>query len=100
MEKEMSLNIGDLVRVPCSIQLGPFPDELLVTVETEDGPISGFVKQGNLEVSDPGQDHGYVKGTVVATAPESIRVQLFGSFFTTALGIASVRKDNLTRIAA
>jgi hypothetical protein len=99
MEKIMSFNIGELVGVACLIQLGPFPDERLVTVETKDGTISGFVKQINLKIDDPGR--GFVKGTVVeADDDDSITVKLFGSFFTTALGVASVRRNNLTRLAA
>ena len=100
MEKRMSFNIGEIVGVACSIQLGPFPDERLVTVETEDGLISGFVKQFNLKLNDPDPEHGFVKGAVVQTADESITVKLFGSFFTTASGVASVRRNNLTRLAA
>jgi hypothetical protein len=94
----MSYAVGELVGVACSIQLGPFPDERLVTVETETGRISGFVKQGNLKIENP--DQGFVKGTVVETDDDSITVKLFGSFFTTAQGVASVRADHLTRLAA
>jgi hypothetical protein len=84
--------------VPCTIQLGPFSDERLISVETEDGPILGFVQQNNLRTADGEQ--GFVKGVVVEASSDSITVRLFGSFFTTALGIASVRRDGLTRIAA
>ena len=99
MEKEMTFKEGELVGVPCTIQLGPFPDEKLITVETEDGPLSGFVKQANLLVTDD-NSHGCVKGVVVESSTDSITVKLFGSFFTTALGMASVRRNGLTRIAA
>jgi len=94
----MTFSEGELVGVPCSIQLGPFPDECLVTVETEDGPLSGFVKRANLQTSD--EDRGLVKGIVVEAARDSITVRLLGSFFTTALGVASVRRGGLTRLAA
>ena len=93
---------GDLVGVPCSIQLGPFPDEHLVKVETEDGTIWGFVKRSNLEMhnSDGAEnDRGYIKSTVVDQASDSILVKMLGSFFTTAIGLAAVKRDCLTRLA-
>jgi hypothetical protein len=99
-EVDMTFKVGDLVGVPCAIQAGPFPDEKLVTVETSEGQISGFVKESSLQV-DPGDpEHGRVTGAVVAATEESLTVKLFGSFFTTAQGVASVRRNNLTRIAA
>lgn len=94
----MTLNEGDLVGVPCTIQLGPFPDEKLITVQTHEGPLSGFVKVGNLQSDD--DEHGRVKGAVVRVSPDTITVRLFGSFFTTALGVASVRPNGLIRLAA
>jgi hypothetical protein len=89
---------GDLVGVPCSIQLGPFPDERLIAVETEDGPLSGFVKSANLQTADG--EHGLVRGAVVDASSDSIVVRLFGSFFTTALGFALVKRSGLTHITA
>jgi hypothetical protein len=99
-EVNMTFKVGDLVGVPCAIQAGPFPDEKLVTVETSDGEISGFVKESSLEIDPHDPEHGRVKSAVVAATEESIVVKLFGSFFTTAQGVASVRRNNLTRIAA
>lgn len=94
----MTFRQGDLVGVPCLVERGPFPDENLVIVETEEGTISGFVKQANLKVRDG--DRGFIKGTVVATERDHVIVRLFGSFFTTALGIASVRPSGLERLVA
>jgi hypothetical protein len=99
MEKEMMFNEGERVGVPCTIQPGPFADEKLITVEAKDGPLSGFANQANLLPADE-QGHGFVKGIVVQSSTDSITVKLFGSFFTTALGMASVRRNGLTRIAA
>jgi hypothetical protein len=99
----MTFANGELVGVPCSVQLGPFPDEHLVMVETEDGTIWGFVQQDDLQMSaSSGNDtnRGYVKSAVVEQASESILVRMFGSFFTTALGLASVKRNCLTRLAA
>jgi len=94
---------GELVGVPCSVQMGPFPEEHLVMVETEDGTIWGFVQQRDLQMSlGPGTDmnRGYVKSAVIEQANESILIRMFGSFFTTALGLASVKPNCLTRLAA
>jgi hypothetical protein len=99
-EVDMVFEVGETVGVRCSIQRGPFPDEWLVTVDTSEGQISGFVKQSNLKPDADDPEHGLVKGTVVEATDDSITVKLFGSFFTTALGVASVRRSNLTRIAA
>lgn len=94
----MTFREGELVAVPCVVQRGPFPDENLVMVETEEGTISGFVKQANLRIGDG--DHGFIKGTVVATEGDHVIVKLYGSFFTTALGVAAVRPHGLERLAA
>src|SRR5262245_47407602 len=95
---EMVFKEGELVGVPCTIQPGPFPDERLSAVETDDGPFSGFAKQSNLRTENGEQ--GFVEGVVIEASSDSIVVRLFGSFFRTALGIASVRRSGLTRIAA
>ena len=97
---DMSYKVGDSVLVSCSIQSGPFPDERLVTVETAEGQISGFVKQSNLQPDPSDSEHGFLRGTVVAAIDDSVTVKLFGSFFTTAQGVALVAKNNLRRVAA
>ena len=99
----MNFANGELVGVPCSVHLGPFPEEHLVMVETEEGAVWGFVQQRDLQMSSsPGNEmnRGYVKSAVVEQASESILVRMFGSFFTTALGLASVKRNCLTRLAA
>ena len=71
-------------------------------VETEDGAIWGFVNQSNLQMGDSrgdGNHRGYIKSAVVDQGRESILVKMFGSFFTTAIGLASVKRDCLTRLA-
>jgi len=35
---------GQTVGVPCEIQPGAFPEENLVTITTDSGVVSGFVK--------------------------------------------------------
>jgi len=79
---------GQVVKVPCHVQPGAFPDERLVTIPTDKGDISGFVKAEYVTESQG--TSGYVQGTVVEVGPDAIKVRLPGSFFTTALGVASV----------
>ena len=79
---------GQVVKVPCHVQPGAFPDERLVTIHTDKGDIAGFVKAEYVTESQNAS--GYVRGTVVAVEHDAIKVRLPGSFFTTALGIASV----------
>jgi hypothetical protein len=93
-----TFQIGDLVAIPCTLQNGPFPDEKLVTVESAEGPISGFVKLHNLQVED--DEKGRVRGLIVSLTEDTMRVQLYGSFFTTALGMAWVPNDRIRRLEA
>lgn len=65
----------------------------------DEGPISGFVKLQNLHIDDDGE-HGAVKGMVVSASAGKIHVQLFGSFFTTAQGMAKLPySDRVKRFA-
>lgn len=96
----MALKVGDLVGVPASIQSGPFPDEFAVTVETNEGVISGFVKKPNIKIDPSDSNRAHIKGVVVEATDDSITVKLYGSFFTTAQGVASVRRNDLARYAA
>jgi hypothetical protein len=90
---------GDSVGIPCTVQQGPFPDEKLVTVETVEGVISGFVKLENLDVKDD-EEHGLVRGTVVTINGDRATVKISGSFFTTAAGLAFVSRKRLRQLAA
>jgi len=93
---------GQEVNVPCNIQPGAFADERLITIHTDKGDISGFVKAAYL--TNPQTTSGHVRGRVVEVERDAIKVRLPGSFFTTALGVASVSpgwaKENLTSLAA
>ena len=84
--------VGQDVRVSCSVSPGPFPDERLVTVETVDGPISGFVHSEDLIEKE--KESGFLAGRVVAWDGEIVTVRLRGSFFTTN-GLADVARERL-----
>jgi hypothetical protein len=59
----------------------------LVTIETDKGVVSGFLKS-SLLVQDQGQS--YVEGVVMEASPDSVKVRIPGSFFTTASGLTTV----------
>jgi hypothetical protein len=81
-----AFHVGDFIGVQCDVQPGPFSEERLVTIETMDGKISGFVRQSELRQLD---DRWQVRGKVRDIRLDSIDVWIFGSFFTTN-GLASV----------
>jgi len=79
---------GQIVNVPCEIQPGAFPGERLVTIHTDKGALSGFVKAEHVTTSEDA--FGSIRGTVVEVAPDAVKVRLPGSFFTSASGMTSV----------
>lgn len=85
-ERSMTFKVGDFVGIKCEVQPGPFSEERLVTVETIDGAVSGFVRESELrQVGDEWQ----VRGKIRRISPDAIEVWILGSFFTTN-GIASI----------
>jgi hypothetical protein len=78
---------GQIVNIPCTVQQGAFPDEVLVTIDSDKGVVSGFLKS-SLVAHHSGRD--YVRGIVVEASTDSIKVRLPGSFFTTAAGLTTV----------
>lgn len=99
--------VNPSVNVPCEIQPGAFPGEFLVTIKLGDETVSGFVRGANyLTLRDQGAHSGpgYIKGTIIEQTESQTTIQLPGSYFTTASGIASVSsqwaKSNLQSLAA
>jgi hypothetical protein len=84
--EQMPFKVGDLVGVKCEVQPGPFSGELLVTIETVEGAISGFIRESELRRDG---DQWQVRGKVCAVHSGSLEVWIKGSFFTTN-GLASV----------
>jgi hypothetical protein len=82
---------GQLVHVPCEVQPGPFPDEFLITIKTDSGVVSGFVRAKDI-VREEGS-RGYLHGRVAAVTPTVVTVHLPGSFFTAASGRAALPAD-------
>lgn len=78
------------VLIRCEIQAGPFPTEYLVTFQTADGPVSGFVRSDSVQKRDEGE--GYVNAVVKEVSAETVTVVVDGSFFTTN-GLAYLNRD-------
>ena len=84
----MAFKKNDIVRIKCEAQPGPF-DDVAVTISTDTGVVSGFVKKSFIEERD-GQT--FIMGKVVKIEGDMIEIQLPGSFFTSARGVASLRR--------
>lgn len=80
----MALSVGQQVWIPCKVQPGPFSDEPLVTIDSTDGPVTGFVHSEELSA-----DRKKVRGIVRRVARDHLEVWIRGSFFTTN-GLANV----------
>jgi len=83
------LKQGDIIGIPCDVSRGPFSEEKLVTFDTLDGPVTGFVSTDELRQTDKGW---LVRAVVLDLEPESVRVRVFGSFLTTN-GLAMIAKE-------
>lgn len=80
---------GIKIQIPCDVQPGPFSGERLVTFDTLDGPISGFVKENDLKSRN---GKWSIEGIVQSVEADHLVVKVRGSFFTTN-GIANVSKE-------
>jgi hypothetical protein len=80
------MNIGDTVGIQCTVKPGPFSGERLISFDTVDGPISGFVKEVDLTEI---KTQWYVRAVIQGIADDVLTVRVKGSFFTTN-GLASV----------
>jgi hypothetical protein len=85
----MALMVGQQVWIPCKVQPGPFSEEPLVTFESTEGPVTGFIESGELkEVGGQAS----VRGIVRSIERDYITVWIRGSFFTTN-GLANVSME-------
>lgn len=83
---------GQMVYIPCKVTSGAFPHELLVTLDTKDGPVSGFVSEEILRnVRD---DQAEIIAKVKETKDDTVTVWIRGHFFTTT-GLAYLPQRDL-----
>lgn len=82
----MTFKKDDIVLIPCEAQPGPL-DDIAVTMSTDTGVVSGFVKKDFVEERN---GKTFILGKVVKTEQDVIEIQLPGSFFTSARGFATL----------
>ena len=87
---------GADINIPCTAETGAFPDERLVSVESYNGTISGFVSDRDVHQSANGST--YLIGTVRGLEDDKVYVFLQGSFFTTT-GIASFSRRSVEQFS-
>lgn len=81
------LKPGLVIDIPCEVLKGPFSGEHMISVETVDGPISGFVTDENVKIEG---GKAYVRAEVRRLiSADVVEVMVAGSFFTTN-GIATI----------
>ena len=85
----MTPSVGDIILVPVKAEQGPFSDECLISFDSLDGPISGFINSGEVERRG---GKTFIRARVLKVGANSIAVRLHGSFFTTT-GLAHIGRD-------
>jgi hypothetical protein len=85
----MALAVGQEIWILCKVQPGPFSEEPLITIDSVDGPISGFVSTDELKKT---ADEARVRGIVRSFDKDFIEAWIKGSFFTTN-GLTNVSRE-------
>lgn len=86
---------GEKVLVPTEVGEGAFPNEKLVTVDTNEGPVSGFARADFIVKKDSGE---FLMAEVKTVTEKTLTVRLFGSFFTTT-GTANIPSSTILKAA-
>jgi len=84
------MGLGDEISIPCTVKQGPFEEERLVSFETLDGAVAGFVSPTDLKQID--RDRWVVRAVVTNLKGDVVTVRVRGSFFTTN-GLATIRRE-------
>lgn len=82
------MNVGDVIGIQCDVRPGPFSGERMVTFDTIDGPVSGFVREPDLKKTD---SQWYIRAVIQEIEDDVLHVRVKGSFFTTN-GLAAVQR--------
>jgi hypothetical protein len=85
----MTPKIGETILVPVRAENGPFSEECLISFDSIDGPISGFIRSDQVAKKD---GRSFIRARVLKVERKAITVQLHGSFFTTT-GLAHIDRD-------
>jgi hypothetical protein len=81
-----AMKVGDVIAILCDVRPGPFTGERMITFDTVDGPISGFVRDSELKEID---SQWHVRAVIQDVKDDVLEVKVRGSFFTSN-GLASV----------
>jgi len=84
-----TLTAGAEIGIPCDVKQGPFEDEKLVSFDTMDGPVTGFVSANELKQIE---DRWVIRAVVMSQEGDVVTVRVHGSFFTTN-GLATIRRE-------
>ena len=84
-----NFKVGAEIAILCETKPGPFSDEKLISFETLNGPVSGFVRESELKQVG---EEWFVKGVILKIEAETLEVMVDGSFFTTN-GLASISTE-------
>jgi hypothetical protein len=80
---------GDEIGIHCDVTKGPFSGEHLISFDTIDGPVSGFVRENELRKEEK---DWFVRAVVLRLDGDVVEVLVQGSFFTTN-GIATIPRE-------
>ena len=86
-------SVGQTVGVRCEIQGGAFSNEYLVSIETDEGILSGFADAEDVRPHSKDPSKGVIRATVVEVSASLVKVRIHGSFFTIAGGTTHVSYD-------
>jgi len=86
-------SVGQTVRVPCEIQGGAFSNEYLVSIQTDEGILSGFADANDVRPTSKNPSKGMIRATVVEVSTNLVKVRIYGSFFTIAGGTTHFSHD-------
>jgi hypothetical protein len=84
------MKVGDVIHILCDVRPGPFSGERMITFNTVDGSISGFVRAADLKQIN---SKWYVQAVIEDIKEDELKVRVKGSFFTTN-GLATVQRQD------
>jgi hypothetical protein len=85
----MTPKVGEAILVPVKAENGPFSEECLISFNSIDGPISGFIRSDQVAQRD---GKAFIRALVLKVESRAITVRLHGSFFTTT-GLAHIDRN-------
>lgn len=87
---------GQTILIPVEVGEGAFSSERLITLESIEGTVSGFIKEHQVKKVE-GSD--FLEAVVEDVDSDRVAVRLHGSFFTTT-GLAYIAHEDSVRRAA